>query len=266
MKNLTVLFCWVVGWLMPSVAFAGTNSFFSGVPTPAVMTSNINSITLNSGNYLFTYTVDGYWSAYPGGPPTGRFFSAFWTNGMHTQAITAGPNLGGGADIIIERVDGQAFDLPAFTGKLLANTAGTGGAFEIMPLLDGEDALNDPLMFDCSGNGGQSFPHTPRLVGYEAYKIHLWVDWALTALTLVDTDPVPPPVIVTPELNIQLTHTNTALLSWPTNAAGFGLQWNADVTTINWVTVTNAVGIVGTNNQVVRALSAGSEFFRLQRP
>ena len=184
----------LVAW---SEARAVTNIFFNASQTATVLSSNINAVTLRSGDYLFTHTVDGYWSAYPGGPPTGRFFSVLWPNGIHAQAITAGPSVGIGANITVKRVDGKRFDLRAFTGKLLANTAGTGGAFEIMPLLNGEDAFNDPLMFDCSGYGGQSFPHTPMLTGYDTYKIHLWVDWALTALTLIDTNPVAPPANAT---------------------------------------------------------------------
>lgn len=253
----------VAAW---SEARAATNVFFNTSQTATVLSSNINAVTLRSGDYLFTHTVDGYWSAYVGGPPTGRFFSVFWPNGIQAQAITAGPSVGIGANIIIKRVDGKLFDLRAFTGKLLANTAGTGGAFEIMPLLDGEDALNDPLMFDCSGYGGQSFPHAPMLVGYDTYKIHLWVDWALTALTLIDTNSVLPPVINAPRLEIQLTQTNTALLTWPTNASGFVLQQNFNLTTTNWQNATNAIGITGTNNQVVRPRLEGNEFFRLKLP
>lgn len=190
LRNLFAAALAVVAW---SEARAVTNIFFNASQTATVISSNINAVTLRSGDYLFTHTVDGYWSSYAGGPPTGRFFSVFWPNGIQAQAITAGPDVGIGANIIIKRVDGKLFDLRAFTGKLLANTAGTGGAFEIMPLLDGEDALNDPLMFDCSGYGGQSFPHTPNLAGYDTYKIHLWVDWALTTLTLIDTNTVVPP-------------------------------------------------------------------------
>lgn len=174
-------------------ARAVTNVFFNAPQTATLVVSNINSVVINSGGYRFTYTVDGYWSASPGGTPTGRFFSVFWPTGMQAQAITAGPSVGIGANITVQRTDGKPFDLWTFTGKLLANTAGTGGAFEIMPQINGEDALNNPVMFDCSGYGGQSFPHTPRLVGYDTYKIHLWVDWALTALTLIDTNPVAPP-------------------------------------------------------------------------
>ena len=67
-----------------------------------------------------------------GGPPTGRFFSILWPNGVQAQAITAGPLLGTGANITLKRADGKLFDLQAFTGKILMNTAGAGGAFEIM--------------------------------------------------------------------------------------------------------------------------------------
>lgn len=263
------LFRWafaVLAFAVWSEARAVTNVFFNAAQTATVISSNINAVTLRSGDYLFTHTVDGYWSSYAGGPPTGRFFSVLWPNGVQAQAVTAGPSVGIGANITIKRVDGKLFDLQAFTGKLLANTAGTGGAFEIMPQLNGEDAFNDPAMFDCSGSGGQSFPHTPMLAGYDTYKIHLWVDWALTALTLIDTNSVLPPVINAPRLELQLTQTNTVLLLWPTNSTGFALEQNFDLATTNWVNVTNAASVAGTNNQVVLPRREGNEFFRLKLP
>jgi hypothetical protein len=175
-----------------SPAWAVTTNFFNATQTATLVTSNINAITIQSGDYRFTYSADGYWSS-GGGPPTGRFFSIFWPNGVQAQAITAGPLLGTGANITLKRADGKLFDLRAFTGKILMNTAGAGGAFEIMPLLDGNDGLPDPLQFDCTGYAGQSFPHTPALAGYDTYKIHMWGDFALTALTLIDTNPPVPP-------------------------------------------------------------------------
>ncbi len=178
-----------------TVARAGTNVFFNAAQTAVVVTSNTTAVTMRSEGYLFTYSVDGYWSSYPGGPPTGRFFSVVWPNGIQAQAVTSGPTPGK-AMITITREDGARFDLRSFTGKLLANTAATGAAFEIMPLLDGEDALPDPRMFDASGYGGQSFSHTVGLTNYEAYKVGLFVDFALTALSLVSTSAPPnnPPV------------------------------------------------------------------------
>lgn len=166
-----------------------TNVFFNASQTRTVLASSINEVTIRSGDYTFAYSVDGYWAPYAGGQPTGRFFSVNWPAGVQAQAITAGPLLGKGANIVLKRADGKKFDLKAFTGKILLNTAGAGAAFEIMPLVNGEDAFNDPLLYDCTGYGGASFSYTPSLVNYDTYKIHMWGDFALTALTLIDTNP-----------------------------------------------------------------------------
>ena len=60
-----------------------------------------------------------------------------WPQGVEAQAVTVPPP--GVTDykarITLQRVDGAVFDLTAFTAKLLANTAGAGADFEIMPLL-----------------------------------------------------------------------------------------------------------------------------------
>ncbi len=170
-----------------------TNVFFDSSQTATVLNSNINSATIQSGDYRFTYSIDGYWSPAPGGEPTGRFFSVFWPAGIQAQGITTGPLVGSGANLTIKRADGKPFDLATFTGKLLANTAGAGGAFEIMPQLNGNDAFNDPQMFDATGYGGQSFSYAPMFHHYDTYKIHLWLDWALTAVTMIDTNPPSPP-------------------------------------------------------------------------
>src|SRR5512137_2804086 len=182
-----------------SPALAVTNYFFNPSQTATLIVSNINAVTIQSGDYRFTYSADGYWSS-GGGAPTGRFFSIFWPTGVQAQAITAGPLLGTGANITLRRADGKVFDLQAFTGKILLNTAGAGGAFEIMPQLNGNDAFSNPLQYPCTGVAGQSFtyttytiPDTAALVGYDTYQIHMWGDFALTNLTLIDTNPPVPP-------------------------------------------------------------------------
>jgi hypothetical protein len=169
-----------------------TNIFFTGSQTSTLIVSNINAVTIQSGDYRFTYSADGYWSS-GGGVPTGRFFSIYWPTGVQAQAITAGPLLGTGANITLKRVDGALFDLQAFTGRILLNTAGAGGAFEIMPQLNGNDGFPNPLQYDCTGYGGQSFSYTTALAGYDTYQIHMWGDFALTALTFIDTNPPVPP-------------------------------------------------------------------------
>ena len=251
------------GWLfLAPNAQAVTNIFFNAAQTMTVVASNANAVTMVSGDYEFTYSVDGYWAACAGCPVTGRFFSVFWPNGIQAQAITAGPLYRKGANITLKRSDGKRFDLRAFTRKLLAYTAGTGAAFEVMPQIDGEDALPDPLMFDASGSGGVSFPHTPNLVDYDTYKFHLFVDWALTALTLVDTNATSLP----PLLSIVLVAPGTLMFAWPTNSSGFTLQRADALSPANWLDVTNAIDIVEMNNAVTLSPETGSSFFRLRRP
>jgi hypothetical protein len=182
--------------IFASVAPAATNTnvFFNVAQTMTVVSSNLTTITINSSGYLFTYSQDGYFTGGVGlTNPVGRFFSVLWPDGIDAQAYTAGPLVGKGANITIKRADGKKFNLQSFTGKILLNTAGAGAAFEIMPQLNGNDAFADPLMYDCSGYAGMSFPYTPALAGYDTYAIHMWGDFALTALTLMDTNPIAPP-------------------------------------------------------------------------
>lgn len=181
----------VTVWCAALPVHAITTNFFNASQTATLISSNLNAVTIQSGDYRFTYSADGYWSS-GGGTPTGRFFSIYWPAGVQAQAITAGPSLGAGANITLRRADGKLFDLQAFTGKILLNTAGAGGAFEIMPLLNGNDAFANPLQYDCTGYGGASFPYTTALSGYDTYQIHMWGDFALTALTLMDTNPPVP--------------------------------------------------------------------------
>ncbi|HVV73042.1 MAG TPA: hypothetical protein VHI52_16320, partial [Verrucomicrobiae bacterium] len=175
-----------------SPGFAATHQFFDGSPTATLVVSNINAVTIQSGDYRFTYSADGYWSS-GGGAPTGRFFSVLWPAGVQAQSVTTGPLLGTGANITLSRADGSVFDLQAFTGKILLNTAGAGGAFEIMPQMNGNDAFSNPLTYDCTGYSGASFSYTTGLAGYDTYQIHMWGDFALSALTLIDTNPPVPP-------------------------------------------------------------------------
>jgi hypothetical protein len=80
-------------------------------------------------------------------------------------------------------------------------------------------------------------------------------------------DYVPPVVAVmpaAPPLSIQLTRTNTLLLSWSADSAGFVLQQTSALGTANWVNVTNAVNSVNGQNQVLVAPLNRESFFRLR--
>ncbi len=187
----------VIGCVLPAHATT-TTIYFNASQTMTVTASNMTAVTINSGGFLFTYSQDGYFTGGVGlTNPVGRYFSVVWPNGVQAQAYTAGLLSGSGANITIKRTDGKLFDLQSFTGKILLNTAGAGGAFEIMPQLNGNDAFADPMMYDCTGYWGQSFSYTPAFTGYDTYKIHMWGDFALTALTLTDTNPVVPVSTIT---------------------------------------------------------------------
>jgi hypothetical protein len=70
-----------------------------------------------------------------------------------------------------------------------------------------------------------------------------------------------------PLLRVVLTGTNTVVVAWPTPSAGFALQQNLSVNNAGgWSNVTNAVNVVGSENQVIVAPPVGNRFFRLKYP
>jgi hypothetical protein len=181
--------------LSQTSAHAVTTTFFDPAQIAKPVAKGSISDTISSEGYLFTYTLDKYWTGNTSNPP-GRFVTVTWPDGVQAQAVTVGPTLSK-AQITIKRVDGNVFDVTTFTAKLLANTWGAGGTIEVMPKLNGEDAYNDPVPFDASGSYGQSFSYgtgsTGLLRGYDSYTFSLYVDFALTGLTLVDASTVPIP-------------------------------------------------------------------------
>ena len=168
------------------------NVFFNPSQTANFVTTNMTSTTISSGGYFFTCSLDNWW--YPTislgpGTPTGRPTSVVWPNGMEAQTLTAGPSGSLTTQVpATKRMDGNPFDLQAFTGKILGNTAAAGASFEIMPQLNGQDAFDNPLLYDATGYAGNSFTYSPALTGYDTYIVSLWMDFALTGLTLVDAE------------------------------------------------------------------------------
>jgi hypothetical protein len=66
-------------------------------------------------------------------------------------------------------------------------------------------------------------------------------------------------------LGIAPSSTNV-VLSWASPPGGFELQKNSDLTTTNWLTVTNAPAFTNGQNQVTLSRSNSSQFFRLKYP
>jgi hypothetical protein len=75
-----------------------------------------------------------------------------------------------------------------------------------------------------------------------------------------------PPALLSitgPSVAVFKSGTNN-IISWPTNyAAGFTLQTTTNLSSGNWVTVTNPFTIVGTNDVFTNIISGKSAFFRL---
>lgn len=73
--------------------------------------------------------------------------------------------------------------------------------------------------------------------------------------------------LTVPQLSIGLINTNAFLISWPAPPVNsFVLQQNSELSTTNWVDVTNAPVVVSNRNQVVLSPSANSAFYRLKYP
>ncbi len=186
-----MLLCWLYG----TAAHGATVVFFDDAQIATPVASGVTWDTISSNGYLFTYTRDKLFTGGIGPDPIGRTVRVPWPAGVEAQAVTTPPP--GVTDykarLTLQRMDGDVFDLTAFTAKLLANTAGAGADFEIMPKLQGEEGFNDPLYFNASGYYGSSFSYdttpnylgsTALLKGFDEYVITLYVDYALTALTL----------------------------------------------------------------------------------
>jgi hypothetical protein len=56
------------------------------------------------------------------------------------------------------------------------------------------------------------------------------------------------------------------ILSWASPPGGFVLQNNSDLTTTNWLTVTNIPTVTNGQNQVILPPPTASQFYRLQYP
>jgi len=74
------------------------------------------------------------------------------------------------------------------------------------------------------------------------------------------------PVSGAPPLTIQLTLTNSVLISWPASSTGFQLQENAQLNPLTWTKVIVTPLLISQEMQVVVSNSIGSRFYRLQKP
>lgn len=246
---------------------AATTVFFNSLQTTNLVSTNATSDTISSEGYVFTYTRD---NLFTGGTTNviGRPVRVSWPDGLEAQYVTAGPTPGK-AKITVRRMDGGVFDLTAFSAKLLASP-GAGRAIEIVPFLNGEEPLNDPLTFDVS-SGYYGSVHsfdttTPSYIGstaaltnYDAYVLNLTLDFALVSLTVVDAS-IPPPILAISQLNIGLIE-----ISWPVDASDYTLESTTNLPATVWSTVTNNVVISGDLCTVQLEAADSQQMYRLRK-
>ena len=244
----------------PGPARSLTTVFFNAAQTTNLVAAGTTSDTISSEGYLFTLTMDKLFTGGVGlTNPIGRALRVFWPDGLEAQAVTAGP-LPSGAKIVITRQDAQPFAIQSFTARLLANTAGAGGSFEIMPQLNGQDAFTDPFMYDATGYYGNNFTYsTPQLTGFDSYIVSLYVDFALMNLTVVDAS-LPPPFLEIAQLGGA-----SFRLSWPTNDPLFILESAAGLPAANWAAITNSVTVNGDVFTVQLEAAQSHQWFRLRK-
>jgi hypothetical protein len=66
-----------------------------------------------------------------------------------------------------------------------------------------------------------------------------------------------------PHLGISLTASNTLLFFWRTNLTNYALQQSTGFQPSNWITVTNAAIVIGSENQISLPKPEGTVFYRL---
>ena len=79
------------------------------------------------------------------------------------------------------------------------------------------------------------------------------------------TSPIFEVSVPLPALGITLSGSHL-VLSWPWPSAGFRLWQNADLTTTNWLMITNTPAVTNWQNQVILPLAGTNSFYRLQSP
>lgn len=231
------------------------HDFFNPPDSPAVVTYGTFDTGDPSHHNALQFTVDSSGNAYP--------WSATWVAILVTKTIAtyepAHTFLAFDLLVYEQRplnvqiaYGGSGFNvtqLSAYVNPLLV------GSFErfMLPLTAFQTNI---LMGQGGGTGPSSF-----IFGIQGDPANPDTTWPSCATNMFRLDNIK--YIVAPTLSIT-TSNSAVLLSWPTNAAGFGLQQTAD--SLNWVAVTNTPFVTNGVSQVVVSPAAPRTFFRLVGP
>jgi hypothetical protein len=116
--------------------------------------------------------------------------------------------------------------------------------------VDGGGGTSSGGVYEITGTIGQ--PDAGRVTaGNYGIEGGFWSD--------LEAAPEPP----TPGLTIELVSPSSALVWWPAPSTGFVLQQNTNLTTTNWVAVTNPPVEANGEKQVTVSPLAGTRYYRL---
>jgi len=205
----------------------------------------------------FTLTTSG---SLPDGmafdPATGQVYGTPWTNGVFTF-----------------RVEASASNSPVVAKTYIFTIAAAG---MVLPPHSSIDISASPLNGGTTSGDGVYTNGTMTTVTATRNAGYAFVNWTDNGAAVsasasyqftneVNRSLVANFVLV-PQLSLSLPQPHTLVIAWPTNFSGYELQQNSDLTTTNWVNATDAVGVVGTNNQAVVSTTVSRLFFRLRHP
>ena len=145
--------------------------------------------------------------------------------------------------------------LVAFGGVIVV----TAGAFAQTYAIDwftiaGGGGTTTGGVYSITGTLGQPGAGSPMVGGNYSLTGGFW-----SLLSVVQTPGAP-------TLSIQLTSTNTALVSWSSPPTGFTLRQNTNVNTTNWVAPPEPIGDNGTIKFIIVDPPTGQRFYRLFKP
>ena len=150
-------------------------------------------------------------------------------------------------DIQFDFIDEAAGHLAADTNAFFANVPGI-----LLPFETYSDVVFG-ITIDPATPPGQYFGFVTILGGTNVF--------AATDLASPIFEVSLPPAA----LGIAPSGTNV-VLSWASPPGGFALQKNSDLTTTNWLAVTNAPAVTNGQNQVTLSRSNSNQFFQLKYP
>lgn len=145
------------------------------------------------------------------------------------------------------------------------------------------DTAVDPMQAGAAAGGGVHGSGTSVTLEASAHPGYAFLNWTENGIE-VETSPTYTltsdtnhtlvanfiaAVIVTPSqpsLSLAVVSPGELILAWPTNATGFSLEQNTDLSALSWAGVTNAITVVGDQNQVTIQTSGEQAFFRLKQP